>query len=100
MTQTIGSSIRAYYERVHVDPVVEPGRRFDGVPTGVAMARDMPGFPAAWAPPAMAERSHDVQHWVDLPRGGHFASWEEPGRVADSLRAFFRPLRRSSVGYP
>ena len=32
-------------------------------------------------------------HWVDLPSGGHFASWEEPHAVADSIRAFFRPLR-------
>ena len=94
VTNTIGSSIRAYYERVHNDPPMEPGRRFDGVPTGVAMARDMPGFPAPRAPRATADRSHDVRHWVELERGGHFASWEEPELVAESLRTFFRTLRR------
>jgi pimeloyl-ACP methyl ester carboxylesterase len=41
----------------------------------------------------MIDRVHDVRHWVDLPSGGHFASWEEPEVVADSIRAFFRPLR-------
>ncbi len=41
----------------------------------------------------MIDRVHDVRHWVDLPTGGHFASWEEPEAVADSIRAFFRPLR-------
>jgi pimeloyl-ACP methyl ester carboxylesterase len=91
-TGTIASSMRAYYERVHCDPPLEPGRRF-AVPTGVAMPRDEPGFPPRRAPRAMIERVHDVRHWVDLPRGGHFASWEEPDLVADSIRTFFTELR-------
>lgn len=95
-TGTIASSLRAYYERVHADPPVAPGRRFDGVPTGVAMPRHEPTFPPRRVPRETVERAHDLRHWVDLPRGGHFASWEEPELVADSIRAFFRTLRGSS----
>ena len=91
-TGTIASSMRAYHERVHCDPPLVPGRRF-GVPTGVAMPRAAPGFPPRRAPRSMIERVHDVRHWVDLPSGGHFASWEEPDLVADSIRTFFTLLR-------
>jgi pimeloyl-ACP methyl ester carboxylesterase len=95
LTGTISSSMRAYYERVHCDPPMEPNRRFDGVPTGVAMPRDEPGFPPRRAPREMIERVHDVRHWVDLPSGGHFASWEEPEAVAASIRTFFATVRGS-----
>jgi len=37
----------------------------------------------------MVRRSHDLRHWVDLPKGGHLASWEEPEMVAASIRTFF-----------
>ena len=40
----------------------------------------------------MIERVHDLRHWVDLPSGGHFASWEEPDLVAASIRTFFNSL--------
>ncbi|TDB85188.1 epoxide hydrolase [Actinomadura sp. KC216] len=91
-TGSIGSSIRVYYERVRADPPIPPGTRLP-VPTGVAMPPELPGTPPRQAPREMVERTHDVRHWADLPAGGHFASWEEPEVVADSIRAFFRPLR-------
>lgn len=91
-TGSIGSSIRVYYERMRADPPVVPGTRLP-VPTGVAMPRAIPGNPPRRAPREMIERVHRVTHWADLSSGGHFASWEEPDQVADSVRAFFRPLR-------
>ncbi len=87
VTGDIGSSMRAYYERVHHDRL-EPGVRLR-VPTGVAMPRADPRFPPRRAPEEMVRRSHDLRHWVDLPKGGHFASWEEPELVAASIRSFF-----------
>ena len=48
--------MRAYHERVHCDPPLEPGRRF-GVPTGVAMPRAEPGFPPRRAPRSMIEET-------------------------------------------
>jgi pimeloyl-ACP methyl ester carboxylesterase len=94
VTGSIGSAIRAYYERAHADPPVPAGARLP-VPTGVAMPPARPGCPPRQAPRSMIDRSHDVRHWADLPRGGHFASWEEPELVAASIREFFRPLRQT-----
>jgi hypothetical protein len=34
-----------------------------------------------------------VQHWTNMPRGGHFAALEEPAMLAKDIRDFFRPLR-------
>jgi hypothetical protein len=28
-----------------------------------------------------------------MPRGGHFAAFEEPALLVDDVRKFFRPLR-------
>lgn len=91
-TGTIASSMRAYFERVTADPPIRAGTRMP-VPTGVAMPRFDERFPPRRAPRELIERTHDVVHWVDLPRGGHFASWEEPELVAASIRQFFRALR-------
>jgi microsomal epoxide hydrolase len=57
------------------------------------MPRDVSTFPTRRAPREVVERTHDIRHWADLPSGGHFASWEEPDLVADSIRTFFRTLR-------
>lgn len=35
----------------------------------------------------------DIRHWNELPRGGHFAAWEEPDLYVDEIRAFFRIVR-------
>jgi pimeloyl-ACP methyl ester carboxylesterase len=32
-------------------------------------------------------------HWAEMPRGGHFAAWEEPALLAQEVRAFFRQFR-------
>jgi pimeloyl-ACP methyl ester carboxylesterase len=59
------------------------------VPTGVAA---FPGetLPAIrrWCEPL----SPQPQHWTDLPRGGHFAAFEQPGLHVDDVRAFFGGL--------
>jgi pimeloyl-ACP methyl ester carboxylesterase len=41
------------------------------------------------APREFAERWFDVRRWTEMPRGGHFAAWEEPELLADDLIAFF-----------
>jgi pimeloyl-ACP methyl ester carboxylesterase len=59
------------------------------VPTGVAaFPRDLLLFP----PRAIVERGYNVHHWTDMPRGGHFASLEEPELFLADLRAFVRGL--------
>lgn len=61
-----------------------PGRRVER-PTGVAaFPRDLLAFP----PRTMVERGYNVVHWTTMPRGGHFASLEEPELFLADLRAF------------
>ena len=59
------------------------------VPTGVAaFPRDLLLFP----PRPIVERGYNVTHWTAMPRGGHFASLEEPELFLADLRAFVRSL--------
>lgn len=86
---TIEASIRIYKEnRLH--PLhFKPGERVKP-PLGVALfPRELPVPPRSWV-----ERCHNVVRWTDMPRGGHFAAMEQPGLLAEDIRAFFRPLRQ------
>ena len=87
-TQTIGSSVRYYYENSHAPPIVPAGKRVE-VPTGVAV------FPKEIVRPprSIAEVAYNIQRWTEMPRGGHFPAMEEPGLLVEDIRAFFRPLR-------
>lgn len=81
MTNTIGSSVRYYYDAVRLRP---PLRADDFVhaPTSVAMwPHDL-----ALAPRERAERLYNVQSYTVFPRGGHFPAWEAPEFYADDLR--------------
>jgi hypothetical protein len=41
----------------------------------------------------LAERDHNVVHWAEFDRGGHFAAMEAPDLLVRDVREFFRPLR-------
>lgn len=87
VTQTSGSAARYYYEKAHLPAAPEPTHVL--VPTGFAsFTHDI--IPA---PRRFAERFFNVQRWVEMPRGGHFAALEVPDALADQLREFFRPYR-------
>ncbi len=63
---------------------IPAGRRIE-VPTGVAaFPRDLLAFPGRH----IVERGYNVVHWTDMPRGGHFASLEEPELFLADLRKF------------
>jgi pimeloyl-ACP methyl ester carboxylesterase len=70
-----------------VDPrPLDPGQRIT-VAAAVALfgARHPRGF---------VERAYaDLRQFSEMPRGGHFAAFEEPDLLVDDLRRFFRPLR-------
>jgi pimeloyl-ACP methyl ester carboxylesterase len=89
-TQSISSSIRGYYQGGQYTTSTQPLKRVS-VPTGVAV------FPGEYligrVPRAWAERSYNIQHWTEMPRGGHFAALEEPDLLVEDIRAFFRTLR-------
>ncbi len=88
VTQTIGSSTKLYYETLRKPWHFEQGEKIQ-VPCGIAV------FPAEISTPPRewAERSYNVQHWTVMPSGGHFAALEEPARLVEDIRDFFRPLR-------
>jgi pimeloyl-ACP methyl ester carboxylesterase len=86
-TDAISTSFRPYYERYHrVGPRLE---RVE-VPTAVTL------FPAdigGTQPRSWAERVYNVTRYTLMPRGGHFAAYEETELLAADITAFFRPLR-------
>jgi pimeloyl-ACP methyl ester carboxylesterase len=87
LTQTIGSSFRLYHDAAAI-PMDQHARRIE-VPCALALfPHDIARPPRRWV-----ERTANIVHWTELPRGGHFAPFEEPELYADDLRAFFRPLR-------
>lgn len=90
VTQTIGSSMRTYYEENH-NPSLPWTQHID-VPVGMAVfPKDIPQGPLL--PRSLAERILRIERWTVMPRGGHFAALEEPALLAEDIRAFFRVLR-------
>ena len=89
VTQSGPSSVRHYYENRVDNWRFQPGERVE-VPCAVAL------FPVEInrPPREWAERTHNIQRWTEMPRGGHFAAMEQPQLLAGDIRAFFRPLRR------
>jgi pimeloyl-ACP methyl ester carboxylesterase len=84
-TETIGSSMRMYYENLHAPMAWGQVK----APTAMAMLpADMFRTPREWV-----ERYGAVDRWTELPRGGHFGEQEVPELMAADLREFFRPLR-------
>lgn len=55
------------------------------VPTGVAAFPDPVFVPP---PRSFAEKTYNVVHWTDMPKGGHFAAMEQPDLMLADLRAF------------
>jgi pimeloyl-ACP methyl ester carboxylesterase len=55
------------------------------VPTAGAAFPDPVFLPT---PRSYAEKTYNIVHWTDMPRGGHFAAWEEPDLMLADLRAF------------
>jgi pimeloyl-ACP methyl ester carboxylesterase len=61
------------------------------VPTGyAAFPREMTNL----APPRSAlERSFNLVHYTKMPKGGHFAAFEQPTLFVADVREFFRKVR-------
>ena len=45
------------------------------------------------APESAVARNFNLVHYTKLPRGGHFAFWEQPEVMVGDVRQFFRKLR-------
>ena len=101
-TNTIGSSIRAYYEDMHAAADWESDATGDN-------AAEWGGEEAAWGEPQRTpygvaafaediairrygEQMYNIVHWSDFERGGHFAALEAPDLLVQDVRAFFGSL--------
>ena len=91
LTQTATSSARIYYENAH--STAAPGNRRIEVPTACA---DFPKE-VIWSPRRWMEARYNITRWTEMPRGGHFAAFEQPALFVGDVRAFFHDLRSSSV---
>ena len=60
------------------------------VPTAVAVFHQFidDGTP----PREWAERLYNIRRWTPMPRGGHFASAEQPGLLGRDIATFFSGL--------
>jgi len=92
VTNTAISSARLYWDNAH-HPT---GGFFD--PRGIKIPVAVSAFPDEiyTAPRSWAERAYaKLIHYNKLPKGGHFAAWEQPEFFVDELRTGFRSLRKS-----
>ena len=87
LTNTIGSSIRRYYEEAH--PRTAAPTEATTTPTGVAIfAEDFQSVRR------FSERDHaNIVSWNHYDRGSHFSPHDAPDLLLGDIREFFRPLR-------
>lgn len=84
LTNSAASSARLYWESFGS---MSPGRV--AVPTGVAcFPKEIMKAPRNWC-----EAVYPITHWTDMPRGGHFAAFEQPGLFINDVRTFMSTLR-------
>ena len=85
ITGSGASSARLYWESFNsffTDGRVE-------LPTGVAaFPKEILRTPRRWC-----EAAYNITHWTTMPRGGHFAAFEQPDLFVDDVRAFFATVR-------
>jgi pimeloyl-ACP methyl ester carboxylesterase len=86
LTNTAVSSARLYWES-HLAFFAPKGV---AIPTAVSVFPDeIYAAPRSWAEKAYP----DLIHYNRLPKGGHFAAWEQPQAFSEEIRASFRSLR-------
>ena len=90
LTNTAISGARLYWENM--------GTSFFGVKgVSAAVAVAVSVFPDELypAPRSWAERAYpNLVHYNRLPKGGHFAAWEQPKFLSEEMRAGFKSLRK------
>ena len=81
------SSARLYWESFKDDPsITEPVE----IPAGVSVfPKDINQAPKKWAGRVL----HQLVHWNEVERGGHFAAFEQPELFVREVRDCFRKIR-------
>ena len=94
LTRSIGTSLRLYFEEFNSDPTMTitlVNDRKPVIPGPVAYAvfpKDLLFFPKA-----VVEKNVNLKRWTVMPQGGHFGFAEQPQRLVDDIRSFFREIR-------
>jgi pimeloyl-ACP methyl ester carboxylesterase len=86
LTRTGVSSARLYWE----------SKLAFFAPKGVDLPTGVSAFPDEiyTAPRSWAEKAYpNLIHYNRLPKGGHFAAWEQPQALSEEVRTAFRTLR-------
>ncbi|MGE2723604.1 epoxide hydrolase family protein [Mycolicibacterium pulveris] len=86
LTASGASSGRLYWESFHAFG------GFDRVelPTGIAaFPKEILKAPRSWC-----EAGYNITHWTTMPRGGHFAAFEQPELFVDDVATFFAGFSR------
>jgi pimeloyl-ACP methyl ester carboxylesterase len=84
-TASAASSARLYWESF---TTFRGGDRVE-LPTGVAaFPKEILRAPRQWC-----EANYNITHWTTMPRGGHFAAFEQPELFVDDVRKFFATVR-------
>ena len=82
---TGASSARLYWESF-----AKSGAGEVAIPSGVSQfPKEIIPSPRKWA----ERRYTNLVYWNDLPKGGHFAAWEQPELFVGELRDCFRLMR-------
>jgi microsomal epoxide hydrolase len=88
VTDTMATGV--WFYRGAADDRVSAGGKVN-VPTGFAsFPREMPMLNP---PRSLLAQAFNLVHYTRMPRGGHFASLEQPALFVDDVRLFFRQLR-------
>jgi pimeloyl-ACP methyl ester carboxylesterase len=93
LTNTAISSARLYWDNAH-NPT---GGFFD--PRGIKIPVAVSAYPDELyqAPRNWAEKAYPkLIYYNKLPKGGHFAAWEQPAFFVSEMRESFRPLRKAT----
>jgi pimeloyl-ACP methyl ester carboxylesterase len=89
LTNTMVSGGRLYWEAFE-NKVSFFGVKGVSIPVAVSVFPDeLYQAPRSWAEKAYPK----LIHYNKLPKGGHFAAWEQPQLFSEEVRAGFRPLR-------
>lgn len=84
LTNSAASSARLYWESFGS---FAGGGKVE-VPTGVAsFPKEILKAPRSWC-----EAGYNITHWTDMPRGGHFAAFEQPELFVADVQTFFAEL--------
>jgi len=95
VTQSIGTSFLAYFDYANAGAMTWMSQGLKNWAGSSTVPAAFALFPAdiGHPPREWAVRFFNVQRWIEMPRGGHFAAMEEPELLAEDLREWFRHFR-------